>query len=301
MSDYKKSSYPKPKLGPMVPKNGESITIAFSTRAGLNLWLGRPTEHDRKAILGMPGFAARLRMISDHVKNDDPYADHILYQIDKRTDEVKAELDVEMRQITEFINAQIPEEMQLPDIGSNRPAVVTVQFGSPLAFKVAFQIITVDQIVRKILMANHVSLLDKDARFLITTTLLGTIRSIINIAFRFQPTGVSRDDIAANNPKAIEARARMGELPEEFLSGVLRSPLAPALPLSRINAINKMMSDKNDEDQSKGNTAEKTTTKKNEIEEESVVTSSEEEAVEGTEKELDGDAVEQEKEEVAQG
>lgn len=235
----------KERMAPIVPKGDAGIEIAISTVFAYRLWKGRPKSGQDMPIMGLPGFAAMLRKIEDHIRNDDPYADYVYLLIEERIEAIAGEIAAERSGIEDFIKSAIPEEMSLPEVGSNAPQKVKVRFTSPLAFKLSYQVIAVDQIIRRVLLANHVAAMTTQEKHEVIARLSNIIRGVMHMVFMFTATGVTRDDLAANNAKARKAREVMansiGELPEDILAGTRRASEAPKLPRARVESIRKIL------------------------------------------------------------
>lgn len=235
----------KERMAPIVPKGDSGIEIAISTAFAYRLWKGRPKSGQNTQIMGVPGFAAMVRKIEGHIRNDDPYADYVYLLIEERIQAVAGEIAAERSGIEDFIKSAIPEEMSLPEVGSNAPQKVKVRFTSPLAFRLSYQVISVDQILRRVLLANHVAAMTTQEKHEVIARLSNIIRGVMHMVFLFTPTGVTRDDIAANNAKARKAREVManslGELPEDILAGTRRADDAPMLPRARVESIRKIL------------------------------------------------------------
>ena len=137
----------------------QDIEIELATRPALRLWQGREKTQKRHGILGLPGFCKIVRGIEQAVREDDPYADYHYHRIEQAIDDLTFDLDSELKDIQSFIDENIPPAMRLPDIGSKNPVVVPIRFASRLGFQLVYQLLKVDQIVLKVLLANHIGLL----------------------------------------------------------------------------------------------------------------------------------------------
>ena len=63
------------------------------------------------------------------------------------------------------------------------------------------------------------------------------VRGVLHLVYKYRHTGVSRDDMAANNQRAQKAKELMGELEQGYLEGTTRSSNAPSLPQTRLNTL----------------------------------------------------------------
>jgi integrating conjugative element protein (TIGR03761 family) len=217
------------------------IQIELATRPALRIWEGREKTTQRHGILGIPGFCKFMKGIEQAIKDDDPYADYHYQKIEEAISSLSFELENELNDIQTYISQKIPPAMKLPDIGSKSPVVVPIRFASQIGFKLVYELLKLDQIVLKLLLANHIGLLANKEKFDALDRLERKARAVINLVYGFRYTGVTRDDIASNNQKAIQAKQLMGDIPKGYLDGTLRSESAPALPLRRLQTINKAL------------------------------------------------------------
>lgn len=222
----------------------QDIEIELSTRPALRLWQGREKTPKSHGILGLPGFCKIVRGIEQAVREDDPYADYHYMRIEQAINDLTFDLDSELKDINAFISENIPPAMRLPDIGSKNPVVVPIRFACRLGFQVVYQLLKVDQIVMKVLLANHVGLLPNKEKFETLARVEKRVRSVLSTVFSYRHTGVTRDDMAANNQKAQKAKELMGELEIGYLEGTTRSDNAPALPFKRLQATGKSVIEK---------------------------------------------------------
>ncbi|PCJ88257.1 MAG: TIGR03761 family integrating conjugative element protein [Thiotrichaceae bacterium] len=215
----------------------QDIEIELATRPAVRLFQGREKTAKRHGILGLPGFSKIIRGIEQAVRDDDPYADYHFHQIEQAIEDLTFDLDGELKDITAFIDENIPSAMRLPEIGSKNPVVVPVRFASRLGFQLVYQLLKVDQIVLKVLLANHIGLLPNKEKFETLARVEKRVRGVFHLVFAYRHTGVTRDDIAANNKKAQKAIEFMGDLEHGYLNGTNRSDNAPPLPPKRLKTI----------------------------------------------------------------
>ena len=219
----------------------QDIEIELATRPALRLWQGREKTTKRHGILGLPGFCKIVRGIEQAVRDDDPYADYHYHRIEQAIEDLTFDLDSELKDIQSFIDENIPPAMRLPDIGSKSPVVVPIRFASRLGFQLVYQLLKLDQIVLKVLLANHIGLLPNKEKFETLARVEKRVRSVLHSVFNYRHTGVTRDDMASNNQKARKAKDLMGDLETGYLDGTLRSVNAPPLPMKRLQTLGKVM------------------------------------------------------------
>lgn len=217
----------------------QDITVELATRPAHRLWQGREKTAKKYGILGLPGFCKLMRGMEQAIRNDDPYADRSFHVIDQAVEDLSFDLESELKDIETYITEHVPPAMQLPDVASKNPVVVPVRFASRVGFKMVYQILKVDQIVLKVLLANHIGILPNKEKFETLARVERKVRAVIHLVFNYRHTGVTRDDMAANNSRAQQAKELMGELEQGYLEGTTRSENAPALPFKRLNTLNQ--------------------------------------------------------------
>jgi integrating conjugative element protein (TIGR03761 family) len=218
----------------------QDIEIELSTRPALRLWQGREKTEKRHGIIGIPGFCKFMRIIEQSVREDDPYADFHYHKIELAIEELTYDLTSELKDIESFLQENTPAAMRLPDIGSKNPVVVPIRFASKLGFQLVYQLLKVDQVILKVLLANHIGLLPNKDKFETLARLERKVRSVLHLVFAFRHTGVTRDDMMTNNKKAQLAKEQMGELDAGYLEGTTRSSNAPPLPPKRLQTLGKL-------------------------------------------------------------
>ncbi len=177
------------------------------------------------------------------IREDDPYADYHFAQIEEGIEHLSEDLDEELKDIKAFISENVPPAMRLPDVASKNPAVVPVRFASRLGFQFVYQLLKVDQIVLSVLLANHIGLLPNKEKFQTLARVEKRVRGVLHLVYRYRHTGVTRDDMAANNQRAQKAKEVMGELEVGYLEGSTRSDNAPTLPAKRLQTLGGALRD----------------------------------------------------------
>jgi integrating conjugative element protein (TIGR03761 family) len=148
---------PQPELGAL---RGQ-VWLTVQTRQAQRLIQGRNASEEKPAIIGLIGFADRLRVIWQAVRNDDPYADWWLIKIHAAIEQA--------RTFVRRSHAEIEERLQqLPAIEvavaeSLRPYRIPLQFANPYAYQGAHLIGEYDTLVRTLLTGCHVGLLERSS------------------------------------------------------------------------------------------------------------------------------------------
>ena len=97
----------------------------------------------------------------------------------------------------------------------------TLNFTTPFPYLAAYLIADVDYVFCQLIALQKRGIPCPDPG-LSVKQIRGQIQDIFSIPRKWKRTGVSRQDILQNNPKAQEARELLGEIPEEVLKNPLK-------------------------------------------------------------------------------
>ena len=201
------------------------VWLTVQTRQAQRLIKGRNGNGDKPAIIGLVGFADRLRVIWQAARNDDPYADWWLVKVHEslekacnRVNTEQAALDTQLEQMT-ALEVSLAESM--------KPYRIALQFANPYAYRGAQMIAEYDTFVRTLLTAHHVGLLSGSSTEGLLNTCARKIRGTFAVPQGYQFLGVDRESVKQGTANASRARHIMGELPDDVLSGAHHAPLTP--------------------------------------------------------------------------
>ena len=201
------------------------VWLTVQTRQAQRLIKGRNGNGDKPAIIGLVGFADRLRVIWQAARNDDPYADWWLVKVheslEKACNRVNAEqvaLDTQLEQLT-ALEVDVAESM--------KPYRIALQFANPYAYRGARLIAEYDRLVRTLLTAHHVGILGNASMEGLLNTCARKIRGTFSVPQGYHFLGVNRAAIQQGTANTSRARQLMGEVPEDVLNGRQQATLSP--------------------------------------------------------------------------
>lgn len=199
--------------------------LRIQTRQAQRLVHGRNKDEDKPAIIGLIRFAALLRPIWNGARNDDPYAAWWLLRIHEALETAWAEID----RLNETVQSrfQAVPGFRVRVAESLNPIEVPLVFGNPYCFRGAYLVARFDELVRAVMTARHVGLLDRDNAERCLHQGGRQVRGAYNAPLGYKFFGITREDIIQANAKATQARALMGDIPPGVLSGEQRAPYAP--------------------------------------------------------------------------
>lgn len=201
------------------------VWLTVQTRQAQRLIRGRNGNANKPAIIGLVGFADRLRVIWQAARNDDPYADWWLVKVHKALEQVRdlvkneqAALDAQLEQLL-ALEVAVAESM--------KPFRIALQFANPYAYRGAQLIAEYDRFVRTLLTAHHVGLLTGAAMEGLLNTCTRKIRGAFAVPQGYHFLNVDRATLQQGTANATRARQTMGEVPDNVMNGTHQAPLAP--------------------------------------------------------------------------
>lgn len=201
------------------------VWLTVQTRQAQRLIRGRNGNADKPAIIGLVGFADRLRVIWQAARNDDPYADWWLVKVHEALERVRdlvkneqAALDAQLEQLT-ALEVAVAESM--------KPFRIALQFANPYAYRGAQLIAEYDRFVRTLLTAHHVGVLTGAAMEGLLNACARKIRGAFAVPQGYHFLNIDRTALQQGTANASRARQLMGEVPEDVLNGAHQAPLAP--------------------------------------------------------------------------
>ncbi len=198
--------------------------LTVQTYQARQLIHGRNATQDKASIVGLVGFADRLRIIWQAVRDDDPYADWWLIKIHEALEQARHSLG----RYQEKADAQLTQmtAMEVTVAESQKPYRIQLQFANPYAYQGAQLIAEYDRLTRTVLTCRHIGQLDDASVQNIINFGAHKIRRIFVLPLEYRLLGIDRKSLgqSGKDPKAVSL---MGELPDDVLSGEHQAPLVP--------------------------------------------------------------------------
>ena len=201
------------------------VWLQLQTRQAQRLLAGRRAGEGKAPIIGLLGFADRLRLVWQAARADDPYADWWLLKVERALAQSATELTVARSAIDALLVAS--EGLTVTVAASVKPARVKLLFANPYAYRGAQLLAAYDGFARRVLSAQHVGLLNRDEAERRLHLGAKPLRRAFGSVLDYRFLGITRSDVLQQTAKGQGAAAAMGELPPEILSGALRAELAP--------------------------------------------------------------------------
>jgi integrating conjugative element protein (TIGR03761 family) len=211
--------------GPMHTKG----SIVLHTRAAHRLFYGRRKDEKQgiKPIIGLVRFSTNVNNICELAAKDDPYADAVLVQLEKKFNTLDKLIKDNVTTCEDLLSSM--DGLTIETQESVKPIVLPVEFRTTYGFMGARLLGQYDRLVRQCLSARHVGLLFSDDWGRLVGTTGRKIRELFWLSTSYRYTGVGRSDIKARTRLAQQAIDKYGELPQSIIDGTQRAQYAPMI------------------------------------------------------------------------
>jgi integrating conjugative element protein (TIGR03761 family) len=199
--------------------------MEIQTRQAQRLVYGRMASEGKHEIVGLLRFAAMLRPIWSGSMAGDPYADWWLVKIERELTQAREQLK-HMEGTVEQHLAGAPA-VNVVVAQSLSPAKLELTFSNPYAFHGAYLLADYDTLVRAVLTARHVGLMDSRNSEKLLAEGGRYLRAAYEAGRGYRYMGIKRVDLVQGTAKAHRAIETLGELPQPVITGELRATYAP--------------------------------------------------------------------------
>jgi integrating conjugative element protein (TIGR03761 family) len=200
--------------------------LTLETRQAQRLVHGRRAADGKAEIIGLKRFAAMLRSIWAGARTDDPYGDWWLIRIEEALEGSQGALSALEARAQECLQGHPAVDVAVAH--SIEPVRIPLLFTSPHAFRGAYLIADADRVIRAILTARHVGLMNRDDSERLIYEAGRAVRRALGSARGYRYKGIGRNDLRLGTARGCEARESMGQLPESILAGTQRPRYGPA-------------------------------------------------------------------------
>jgi len=199
------------------------VWLTVQTIQAQQLIHGRNGSPDKPTIIGLVGFANRLRVIWQAARSDDPYADWWLVKVHDAIEITRAAIDRRQAELDRQLEQMTAMEVRVA--ASTRPYRIHLKFANPYAYRGAQLLAQYDRLVCSALTARHIGLLDGDAQ--VHQAFARKLRALFMIPQSYRFLKIDRESVHRQSGRSLEARQAMGEVPQAILNGQHRAPLTP--------------------------------------------------------------------------
>lgn len=201
------------------------VWLTIQTYQAQSLVRGRRATDGKPAIIGLIGFADRLKSLWQAIRMDDPYADWWLLKVEEGIADSRAQLCRLQQGMEDLFVSNGALEFSVAQ--SSRPQRVSLQFANPYAFRAAQLLGEYDQLMCTDMTLHHLGI-DMPTDLVDQVAGCGRrIRGVFALPQGYHCLDIRRYDIRQNSPLAVKARERLGDVPEDILCGDRLPSLRP--------------------------------------------------------------------------
>ena len=202
------------------------VWLTIQTYQAQSLIHGRRAVDGKPAIIGLIGFADRLKSLWQAIRFDDPYADWWLLKVEEGI----ARYPSTAAHITATDGGCLSAShgaLEFAIAQSSRPQRVSLQFANPYAFRAAQLLGQYDQLMCTDMTLRHLGI-DMPGDLVDQVAGCGRwVRRVFALPQGYHCLDIRRADIRQGTPVVVKARERMGEIPEDILCGARLPSLRP--------------------------------------------------------------------------
>lgn len=202
------------------------VWLTLQTTYAQLLIRGRDSK-GKAPIVGLIGFADRLRLIWHAAQANDPFADWWLIKIHDAISTVDARIKFERESVQEVFNKGGPF-VAVP--AQNRePFRIKLRFASPYAYRAAQMLAEFDSLVCELLTARQIGSIARRETTSVIHAVASKIRGVFNIPLRYRHLGIDRANSLSWDADGQIAKRYMGDIPTDILEGKRRAAFAPPI------------------------------------------------------------------------
>ncbi len=193
------------------------VFIELRTEAAYRLVIGRPRTELKPAINGLLSFASLLRDIWDAAKSGDPYARWWLVRVEDALGKAETTIEPELTAVQKTLSACTLLEID-PSRGRT-PRRLDLLFACPYAYYGARLLKQVDRLISALDTGVQIGILRKVETTSPRLRCERAMRRAFTASQGFWNFGLTNELVQCRDPKAVDAEAKMGKLPDDILTG----------------------------------------------------------------------------------
>ena len=202
-----------------------AVWLRLQTRQAERLIHGRSGNEGKPAIIGLAGFADRLKPIWQAAQDDDPYADWWLIRIHEALEQTQSLVRQQQALTDQQLASASAMEVQIA--ASLTPCRVPLRFATPFAYQAARLIGEFDCLACALLTGRYIGLLDPAEVERCMHGVGRRIRGLLALPLGYRRLDIDRETVRSGGRLAERAQRLMGVMPETVLNGEVQPPLVP--------------------------------------------------------------------------
>ncbi|MBC3211070.1 PFL_4669 family integrating conjugative element protein [Serratia fonticola] len=234
-----------------VEKNGgkkvgalhSELRIDLHTFYAISTWEGRKKSKRKGLILGMPQFFKLVSKINRDSLADNPYADAVMYQLEKLIDEAHQDIQRSLDDAGSLLSA-LPKGITLSSVVSSEPLNIAVHSHTPLGYRCVYLLVGFDQLALKLFQAHHYGFISRRHRDHQLQQGGYLIRRIFTVAHYYRSFPISRRELFSDSVVVQGAQKYFDKLDEDVLLGKVRSRFSPPVNAESLRLLNDQLQHK---------------------------------------------------------
>lgn len=216
------------------------LRIDLHTFYAISAWEGRERGTRKDTIIGMPRFFRLVSSINRDSLADNPYADAVMYQLEKLIDDAHLNIQCLLDEASGLI-ANLPGGISLSSIVSRSPLNIGVHSHTPLGYRCVYLLVGFDQLALKLFQAHHYGFISRQHRDDRLHQGGYQIRKIFSAAQHYRSFPITRRDVVMETETIHPAQQYFGEVDREVLLGKKRSRFSPTVNAESLRLLNNRL------------------------------------------------------------
>ncbi|MFS6933715.1 PFL_4669 family integrating conjugative element protein [Klebsiella oxytoca] len=231
------------KEGKKVGALHSELRIDLHTFYAISTWKGRNKDGRKGAIIGMPRFFRLVSGINKDSLADNPYADAVMYQIEKLIDDAHLNIQRLLTEADCHMSQQFPG-ITLSSSVSSAPLNIGVHSHTPVGYRCVYLLVGFDQLALKLFQAHHYGFISLKQRDKLLQEGGYQIRRIFTAAMNYRSFPVNRKMFVMQSDEIHQAQEYFGDLDDDVLSGKKRSRFSPPVNAESLRLLNDRLRQK---------------------------------------------------------
>ena len=201
------------------------VWLTVQTYQAQSLVHGRRSGKGKPAIVGLVGFADRLKTLWQAARQNDPYADWWLIKIEEAITLCREQLRLLFDQFSQLLDSHYSFQVTIAE--SSKPQRIALQFANPYAFRAAQMLAEFDRLICTVMTVRHLGVAGQPALDEQFEASGRWLRSVFALPQSYYFCDIDRNAVIQGTQRARNARDRMGEVPDEIMRGDKLPSLRP--------------------------------------------------------------------------
>ncbi|GLO64108.1 integrating conjugative element protein [Vibrio sp. MACH09] len=201
--------------------------IELHSIESVRLW----TPSIRRKTPTVGRFFSVTSVLEQAARQDDPYADFALLELENVMNKAFSLYTNMMEQLPSLVSSRI----RFTECKSNKPMIKDLNVNTRFGWRMVSLLEMYDVLMVRLFDAKYKAQISRTVFEKRKNEAISMIHAVLNQSLVIKHSGITRQDVVANNAKAIEAKEKYGHIliPLEVMEGVERAEFAPEIKRNR--------------------------------------------------------------------